>query len=229
MFQEAVRWSSGGPAAAISSGGAYANATSADGQVIVGRRGSASGDEAFRWTLATGIVGLGDFSGGAFYSEAHGVSADGFTIVGQSFSASGSEAFCWTSGAGMVPLGDLPGGIFYSYARGVSGDGSLIVGSAKSASGDEAFIWDATNGMRSLKSVLIDDYGVTGLDLWTLTQAKAVSADGSTIVGYGTNPAGQIEAWRVTGIPEPSSAVLLLSGSLFLLRPRTLRTHERSA
>jgi len=30
---------------------------------------------------------------------------------------------------------------------------------------------------------------------WTLTRATAVSDDGRSIVGYGTNPGGQVEAW----------------------------------
>ena len=33
---------------------------------------------------------------------------------------------------------------------------------------------------------------------WSLTRASAISADGSTIVGYGQNGFGQPEAWRVT-------------------------------
>ena len=49
-----------------------------------------------------------------------------------------------------------------------------------------------------------------GLDLsgWTLTRGTGISADGTTIVGIGTNPAGQTEAWRAV-VPEPSSLSLL--------------------
>jgi hypothetical protein len=45
--------------------------------------------------------------------------------------------------------------------------------------------------------VLVDRYG---LDLagWTLTEATGVSADGSVIVGNGTNPEGRFEAWIAT-------------------------------
>ena len=41
-----------------------AYAISADGSVVAGQSSSASGSEAFRWTLAGGIVGLGDLAGG---------------------------------------------------------------------------------------------------------------------------------------------------------------------
>ena len=49
---------------------------------MVGRGVSVSGDEAFRWTQATGMVGLGDLPGGSFNSIAWGVSADGSVVVG---------------------------------------------------------------------------------------------------------------------------------------------------
>src|SRR5437762_5932867 len=64
-----------------------ANAVSADGKVVVGQFHSTSGYEAFRWTAATGLVGLRDLPGGSFYSEASAVSADGSVIAGSSSSA----------------------------------------------------------------------------------------------------------------------------------------------
>jgi len=118
-------------------------------------------------------------------------------------------------------LGDLPEGIFSgsfnSYARGVSSDGSVVVGHGSTALGIEAFIWDATNGMRNLRTVLVD----AGLNLtgWTLQEAKGVSADGLTIVGYGTNPKGDTEAWvaDLSPIPEPTTLCLIGFGLLGLL------------
>jgi probable HAF family extracellular repeat protein len=160
------------------------------------------------------MVGLGDLAGGVFSSEAYGVSADGSVVVGQSASASGAEAFRWTEGGGMVGLGDLAGGVFSSSALGVSADGSVVVGYGNSASGREAFLWDASDGMQSLRDVLIAG-GATGLDDWSLTDATGVSADGRTIVGYGTNPLGEQEAWIAT-VPEPGTLALALSGLMLL-------------
>ena len=54
---------------------------SANGSVVVGISDSASGFEAFRWTKAGGMVGLG-FLPGDVESDAFGVSADGSVIVG---------------------------------------------------------------------------------------------------------------------------------------------------
>jgi hypothetical protein len=95
----------------------------------------------------------------------------------------------------MKGLGDLPDGYFNSESRGVSGDGETIVGIATATFSipQDAFIWHRTHGMRSLKSYLIG----LGVDLtgWSLTSAEAISADGTTIVGYGGSPAGRQEAW----------------------------------
>ncbi len=64
--------------------------------------------------------------------------------------------------------------------------------------------------MRNLQGVLVNDYG---LDLtgWTLTYAEGISDNGLTVVGFGTNPSGDTEAW-IAVIPEPSTALLLATG-----------------
>jgi probable HAF family extracellular repeat protein len=196
---EAFRWTSGTGMVGLGdlAGGAFrsfANAVSADGSVVVGQGTSASGGEAFRWTSGTGMVGLGDLAGGSFSSTATGVSADGTVIVGSGNSASGGEAFRWTSGTGMVGLGDLAGGVFSSRALGVTADGAVVVGRSETALGHEAFVWDATNGMRRVNDVLSPSVGAA-LTGWTLSEANGVSADGRTIVGEGTDPAGNPQAW----------------------------------
>jgi hypothetical protein len=76
--------------------------------------------------------------------------------------------------------------------------------------------------MRSVREVLTD----LGIDLsgWILRGATAISADGTTIVGYGTNPFGQQEAWlaNISGVPEPTSLQLLsIACYLLLIRSRT--------
>ncbi|NCQ71015.1 MAG: PEP-CTERM sorting domain-containing protein [Microcystis aeruginosa W13-15] len=179
---------------------------SADGSVVVGS--SNSDFDAYRWTQATGTVGLGNLewasSGGA-----SGVSSDGSVVVGYSTNYSSLEAFRWTQQTGMVGLGDLLSSVdttsrFFSIASGVSGDGSVVVGDSQSVNGQEAFIWNSTQGMRSLQQVLTNDYG---LDLtgWFLNEANAISADGLTVVGSGTNPNGQTEAWIASLDGEPVS------------------------
>jgi len=144
------------------------------------------------------MIGLGLPLNACSGGGANGVSADGLVVVGEGPLVGHSQvAFRWTADSGIVALGDLPGGVFASSASAVSRDGSVVVGYGESDAGTEAFIWDVQNGMRSLRDVLVDQYGL-GLTGWTLTSAVDVSDDGRTIVGYGTNPDGFTEAWIAT-------------------------------
>lgn len=195
-----------------------ASGVSPDGSVVIGNSVTVDylamevGHEAFRWTEERGMVGLGDLYGGGHASYAYDLSDDGTVVVGASVAKKGRyEAFRWTLGYGMFGMGFLPGTRPTSKANGISADGSVIVGEQYSWSGWDAFIQDDANGMRSLTDVLEIDYG---LDLtgWTLERAMDVSADGTAIVGYGTNPDGRPEAWLAV-LPEPSILTMVLLGS----------------
>ncbi|MFM6406406.1 MAG: hypothetical protein ACKPGT_17775, partial [Microcystis sp.] len=155
---------------------------------------------------------------------------------GNGFNGNLIEAFRWTQAGGMVGLGVLSGGIA-SYANGVSADGSVVVGYSATDpfTGAEAFIWNSTQGMRSLQQVLTNDYG---LDLtgWSLNRANAISADGLTVVGFGTNPNGLTEAWiaRLDGEPvsqpgtTPTNPLLPTPNPSFRIIIRVnSRTHNR--
>jgi probable HAF family extracellular repeat protein len=151
--------------------------------VVVGFSASASGREAFRWTYAWGMVGLGDLPQNDFYSEAYGVSADGSVVVGYSRSASGPEAFRWTEAGGMVGLGAPDQNQFESRALAISADGAVIVGYAYyPPDGYQAFRWTQVGGMVPLGDL---QGGIVN------SRALAVSADGAFVVGYGTTDAGQ--------------------------------------
>jgi probable HAF family extracellular repeat protein len=116
--------------------------------VVVGYGTSASGREAFRWTQASGMVGMGNLAGGAFESAAYGVNSDGTVVVGYGTSARGREAFRWTQANGMQRVADwlaaagvpVATGYTMNEARGVSADGSLVVGTSDGPNGPEAFI-----------------------------------------------------------------------------------------
>ena len=177
---------------------AGANDISADGLVIVGYSRSTVGQEGFRW-IDDGNPSTADMSSmGTATSFASAVSSDGRFAVGGGVAG---EAFLWDNADpnSVVHLGDLPGDAFSSRGNDVSADGSIVVGESASSTGaqrDEAFIWDAVNGMRRLQDVLEAE----GIDLmgWTLATANGISDNGSTIVGWGINPAGQKEAWVAT-------------------------------
>lgn len=158
---------------------------SGDGSTVVGRSESAAGLEAVVWTSASGLVPIGDLPGGDTSAFALGVSAGGGVVVGLGSSAGSdpSEAFRWTQAGGIVPLGDLPGGVLNSTAYEPSADGSVIVGHGTTAAGNEAWRWTEATGFVPL-GVLA---GATD------SFARAVSADGSVVVG-----GGQGLAWRWT-------------------------------
>jgi probable HAF family extracellular repeat protein len=171
---------------------------SADGLVAVGSSynlPSWKKQQAFRWTQSDGMVGLGFLPGGN-NSFANAVSPDGSVVVGTSSDPSGYSGFRWTQSTGMMSLGHLPGRKT-THPFAVSTHGSIIAGSSFiDRDHGTAFIWDSTHGMRSLQSVLFSDYGLN-LTGWNLQSANGISSDGNVIVGWGTNPSGQQEAFRV--------------------------------
>jgi probable HAF family extracellular repeat protein len=168
----------------------YARALSGDGSVIAGHATTPPSlwpltdplpRQAFRWTEGTGAVGLGYFEGSTWESSrATGVSADGSVVVGGSYGASNFEAFRWTESGGMEALGVLAGSDS-TEATAVSANASVVVGRAfnqdevleQTAFSVQAFRWTQSGGME----------GLGFLDGLTASQATAVSADGSAVVG----------------------------------------------
>ncbi|MFN0008423.1 MAG: hypothetical protein ACKVXR_10995 [Planctomycetota bacterium] len=178
-------------------GGAFyslAVSISGDGVVVVGESESASGVEAFRKVLPGGaMTGLGDLAGGAFDSRANGASYDGSVVVGESVTGVSTGPFRWTAASGMVALTASTGS-----AKACNADGSIVVGWTGFGTVTHAFLWDAAHGVRDLKDVLVADYGLgTTLAGWTLYEAVDVSADGTVIVGHGSDPGGVPQAWIV--------------------------------
>lgn len=202
----------------------YGLGISADGLVAVGHMytGGTANDEAFRWTAASGIVGLGYVSGFSGASYAAATSHDGSVVVGSSSGGGGRVAFRWTAADGMQSLGDLPGGDVDSAAFDVSGDGNVVVGVVASDDFRGAVFWNESGQFVKLKDFLMT-HGVTGLDDWNLWQPFAVSLDGRTIVGEGFDPQGKHVAWMAT-IPEPSAAVLACLGFAIIITLATART-----
>jgi probable HAF family extracellular repeat protein len=170
--------------------GSIARDVSANGSVIVGSMGTLSGNpEAFRWTEATGMVGLGGLPGAEVWSTAKGVSPDGGVIVGLVLDANNSgQAFRWTAQNGMVAL-SRPALATAAGAENISADGSVIIGDMvlgppPGSPADPqrvAFRWTSATGMVSLGDLPGASVASEALD---------VSADGSVIVGIGETTAG---------------------------------------
>jgi uncharacterized membrane protein len=219
-----------------------AQAVTRDGSVVVGsaRNPLPPGPEqVFRWTELGGMEFLGGVQPG---DEAipSGVTDDGTIIVGQSaYGGLGKrEAFRYSDAGGFDLLGFVdPGTQDISGANGISGDGHVIVGysgegeylpddavennsSVTAVSPQDAVAWYEHESLGLLKlNDLIAIYDPNVL-AWDLREAKAVSADGSTIVGWGFNPDGFQEAWVWSlpyAVPEPSQGLMLAAGVAFLV------------
>jgi uncharacterized membrane protein len=150
-------------------------AVSGDGSTVVGGFGLLG--EAFRWTRATGMVGLGVLPPHGAGSWANAVSFDGSVIVGGApgwvdppVPIETYGAFRWSIETGMTPL-SVPS-LYLWEATGVSADGSVIVGDLNPIEpAQSGFIWTTASGPGAL-----DCPGLTCF-------ANAVSALGGTVVG----------------------------------------------
>jgi len=188
--QHAFRWENDLMTDLGTLGGPYsvANAVSADGRVVVGssRMSNLRDDHAFRWEVGGTMTDLGTLGGSN--SDARMVSADGSVIAGNG-QVSGigyRHAFRWENGT-MSDLGVLPG-MLRSYSRAMSADGSVIVGNSSDNSDNEqgnyAFRWSQSTGMQSVTDWVTS----SGEDMpagYILDDANSVSADGTTVSGYG--------------------------------------------
>src|SRR5690606_5475999 len=102
--------------------------------------------QAFRWTTADGMVGLGTLTGDML-STARDVNGDGSVVVGESGNGSSWQAFYWTTSSGMESLEDVLashgvnlGGLTLLGAVGVSDDGTIVIGYAQ-GNGDQTGFW----------------------------------------------------------------------------------------
>jgi len=130
----------------------------------------------YTWTREKGRDDFGLLPGTPDASYTYGLSDTG-TAVGVMYNWGGgsARAFRWTGSGQLEDLGTL--GYKDSYAWGINGDGSVIVGQAEDSGPwlppSQAFRWTPTGGMQ----------GLGWLPQSGVSLAKAVSRDGSTIVG----------------------------------------------
>jgi probable HAF family extracellular repeat protein len=188
-----------------------ANGVSGDGLVVVGTAlaRSSLGDphlDAARWSGGgTGISDLGDLSGPATFNNATGASSNGAVIVGEGESSAGTQGWIWSASTGMDPLVGVPGALTRSGAMAISADASTIVGVANTDPAStghlEAARWTGS-GYGTLE--LLGSLGQPS------SQANAVNADGSRIVGRARNAANDLRAFvwdAANGMRELSSVL----------------------
>lgn len=137
------------------------------------------GGEIFRWTSAGGFVDLGL---GDTFNSSIGISADGNTIVtGRTGPDGNSNPAMWQAATGWVDLGHPAEGCIIDSSWGdawsVNGDGTAVVGLSWYCPGAEGFEWTKEAGIVGL-----------GHPTGASSRATAISADGSTIVGFYEDP-----------------------------------------
>lgn len=177
-----------------------ASAISRDGSTVVGASDSINSfggalEDGFFLTvssigsIATGPTSVGAISPSNFKSDCRGVSGDGSIIAGISREVipamptpqNRDRAFRFASGAiASIGVAGQPAGAFgISFAHAVSADGNWIVGQTSTPAGgtSKAFRWSQANGFTVLPALA----GASA------SSARAVSGDGSVVVGDSTD------------------------------------------
>jgi len=172
---------------------------SPDAQFIVGVSRSSNNDgavnpcygncgEAFVWTAPEGMVGLGFYPGEDRWSGAAEISADGRVVAGTYRTLSNTNRACrWVRDGESWTIEDL--GVDMGGPVAVSDDGSVVALGELLGAG----LWREGLGFTPLQD-LLDDAGITPVG-WSDLRLTDMSADGRTIVGWGTNPQGVDEGY----------------------------------
>lgn len=171
-----------------------ATTISADGSTIVGfyEDPTQGNRRPVRWISGSTDLFLGDVPG-----EAIAVSSDGSQIVGQASDSTGNgRAFYYSPTGGLVSLGVLTGNTTdQSVAIGLSDSGMVIGASINPFTWtSKPFVWTSKTGMRWLQAALVRNGAVIPSGV-VLTNAIAISADGSTIVGLWVDANFNSGAW----------------------------------
>ncbi len=193
--------------------------------VVVGREfrieTSGSVDDYFRWDAAGGGISLQTPAEPSGNDGPLAISADASTIVGSVQVAPGDagvRAVRWNAAGELSVLTGLPGYNGRSVASAVSADGAVIAGTVEGLGSDAdpgstVVLWDRDGEAHALEVLL----AALGVDLggFSLDHVEAISDDGRTIVGRGTNGLGETQGFLAI-IPEPGTALLIGLGLLGL-------------
>jgi uncharacterized membrane protein len=174
----AFRWKAGSGIVALDEPGdgpvSEIAASSADGSVAVGTRGSSP----IRWSASEGITELGGLG------RAQAVTPDGLTAVGTCGNGLISFTACRWTAPNPAPqfLSDIPVNAYL-----VSADGSVVAGQIRTASEIQTFRWTAATGLVPL--------GFLPNGIPPQSYPTAMSDDGSVIVGYSLSDGDSAFIW----------------------------------
>ena len=132
--------------------------------------------------------------------EAHSINDAGQIVGWFSPYTDNIHAFIWENGR-STDLGTF--GNSLTYAEAINNRGQ-VVGYSQGENGCRPFIWEGGS------LVDLNDL-VSSESNWLLETAMDIN-DAGQIIGAGRNPAGQVEAFLLTPVPEPSSLLALICG-----------------
>ncbi|MFA6043564.1 MAG: hypothetical protein WC718_01145 [Phycisphaerales bacterium] len=219
----AARWDASGTPTLLDPnrtlGDSFINAVSRDGSTLVGY-GGGGGQQAFKWTQASGIQVLPNILGTSDHqNEAFAVSGNGHFIVGQS----NDLPVVWHDNTVTQLL--LPSGArAYASSAAVNDDASVIAGDIQAADFSYvAGVWTPSTQFIPLTDYLAS-YGVQVPDGVTLNNVTAISADGRTFAGT-TN----LSYGFIATVPGPGAAMLGVAAVLCMPRRRRGRDGPNGA
>lgn len=161
------------PSSGTGASASRAEAVSADGSVIVGSNRGPDTTQAFVWTEADGMVGLGVIGGDGATSELSAISDDGNRALGSSgvpFGGTG-DGVRWEGGTELIALEGPTLGFSNLDMRAISADGSAGIGTGFTESGSVPVLWTPAGGIQRFDALV----GTRRL--------RAISADGSVVAG----------------------------------------------
>jgi probable HAF family extracellular repeat protein len=189
-----------------------------DGLVVSGHSingTTSSGDprfEAFRWTVGSGLEGLGVLGEACVdlycFASSNGVAVSGIgeVIAGDTntpLNVSGI-AMTWSESGEMQPVPGLPA-LDYSFVTALSADGQTVVGrlisdvDSDGSIDQPGFVWNPISGIQFIEGLITGELDSNVVD---------VSSDGSIVVGYSPSPqagpaGNEAFRWTASGGTEP--------------------------
>ncbi len=147
---------------------------------------------------AASFTALGYLDPTGSSSKSLGISDDGSVVTGTSESIPGPvlKGFRWTLATGLTSIGGLYANAQFVQAWAISGDGTTIVGDAD-MSGDGVNPDGNFVAFRKVGTGAMQELGDFTAPIFN-SSAKAVSYDGTVVVGVGSNPTGGAVAFRWT-------------------------------